>query len=328
MRHNAVFAFAIASISSLAGAATIDHAPMGKGVELIAIQGPLVSGDEDKFSKLAVQYKAAVVALDSDGGQLVPALEIGKAIHLRGYATVVGEEKTCASACALIWVAGSKRFLIPTGRVGFHASYLESNGQKIESGVANALIGRYLTQLDLPESSIIFATSAGPDSITWLTASDQATASIPFEIVSDDSTDSREPKPSTAPVASAVTGGWRLGGLTDDGDVTFVNTDEIERSGTVVQFWEKAWWAHSVGRANRAMNLVRADCKDKSYRTLKSHYFSGETFLDSSDALNKIDYAAPDSVIAGVIEAVCTNQYYSDAISDRAAAVSRFRKNR
>jgi hypothetical protein len=84
------------------GAATIDHAPFGEGIEFIGIQGPIVAGDDEKFSRLAVQYKKAVVAFDSDGGQLLPALEIGKEIHLRGYSTAVGDGKSCASACALI----------------------------------------------------------------------------------------------------------------------------------------------------------------------------------------------------------------------------------
>lgn len=131
---------------------------------------------------MAVQYKKAVVAFDSAGGQLLPALEIGKEIHIRGYSTVVGNGKSCASACALMWIAGTTRWISPTGQVGFHASYLEANGRKVESGVANALVGRYLTQLDLPESSVIYATSAGPASIQWLRAADHGSSSISFEV--------------------------------------------------------------------------------------------------------------------------------------------------
>lgn len=183
MRRSSKIGFALISISVPAGAATIDHAPFGDGIEFIGIQGPIVAGDDEKFSRLAVQYKYALVALDSDGGQLLPALEIGKEIHIRGYSTVVGNGKSCASACALIWIAGSTRWITPTGQVGFHASYLEANGRKVESGVANALVGRYLTQLDLPESSVIYATSAGPDSIQWLRAADHGRSSIPFEVL-------------------------------------------------------------------------------------------------------------------------------------------------
>lgn len=187
MGRNLACSLLLACTSTIAGAATIDHEPFGKGVEFIGIQGTIVAGDDEKFSRLAVQYKNAVVAFDSDGGQLVPALEIGKEIHLRGYSTVVGNGKSCASACALMWIAGANRWISSTGQVGFHASYLEANGRRIESGVANALVGRYLTQLDLPESAVIYATSAAPDSIRWLRATDHDRSSISFDVLENKS---------------------------------------------------------------------------------------------------------------------------------------------
>lgn len=203
MGRNFACTLALICTSSTAGAATIDHAPLGEGIELIGIQGPIVTGDDEKFSRLAVQYKKALVAFDSDGGQLLPALEIGKEIHIRGYSTIVGNGKSCASACALMWIAGTTRWISSSGQVGFHASYFEANGRKVESGVANALVGRYLTQLDLPESSVIYATSAGPDSIQWLRAADHGKSSISFDVFETKSTGSSNTASSSGPTAEA-----------------------------------------------------------------------------------------------------------------------------
>lgn len=173
---------ALLALSSATSAAELTHTPLGDGIELISISGDIAEGDQHEFRKLAVQYEKAIVLLESNGGLLLPALEIGKAAHLRGFSTLVSDGAICASSCALIWAAGENRYLAPKGRVGFHASYFESRGQKMETGVGNALVGRYLTQLELPERAIIFATSAPPTSIRWLRATDQRTSGIDFQI--------------------------------------------------------------------------------------------------------------------------------------------------
>lgn len=138
------------------------------GTEVILISGVIVEGDEERFRELSIQHPKAVVGLSSQGGQLVPALEIGRLVRLRGYETIVLDGDTCASSCALIWMAGSKKTLVDGARLGFHASYLDNRGRRVESGAANALIGRYLTQLNYSEDTVLFATLASPDEIWWL----------------------------------------------------------------------------------------------------------------------------------------------------------------
>ena len=79
--------------------------------------------------------------LDSPGGSLVPAIAIGKLVRQKGYATVVLDQSTCNSACALIWLAGTPRYLEGAGNLGFHASYTEQGGRLVETGVGNASSG-------------------------------------------------------------------------------------------------------------------------------------------------------------------------------------------
>lgn len=166
----------------MAQAAEIDHVSLDDQIELIVIQGDIMPGDEETFRNLSVRYDNAIVALASDGGALVPALQIGQMIRLKGFRTAVIDQYECTSACALIWVAGATRFLSPTGRVGFHASYVDVEGINVETGVGNALVGRYLTLLDLPERAIIFATYAPPDHVLWLNSQNMGEAGIEFEI--------------------------------------------------------------------------------------------------------------------------------------------------
>lgn len=164
-----------------AKAADIESRPVGDNLHAISLEGDIVEGDADKFRQLSVQYPRAVVFLNSGGGALSPAIEIGKIIRISGYSTVIPRNATCASSCALIWLAGQRRLLSPNGRVGFHASYRITEGKTEESGVANALIGNYLTLLNLPKSAIVFATLAAPDKVIWLTEENRQASGIQFE---------------------------------------------------------------------------------------------------------------------------------------------------
>lgn len=124
--------------------------------------------------------------LSSPGGALAPALAIGKTIQLKGFSTLVTSGSECSSACALVWVAGTQRFAGESSRIGFHASYRDNNGRLEEVGVANAVIGRYLTLLNLSEKAVIFATSASPTSILWLDANLAREIGMQFETIDGD----------------------------------------------------------------------------------------------------------------------------------------------
>lgn len=153
----------------------------GDKAVFIELTGDIKPGDDDKFRNIAAQNPDAIVLLDSGGGTIMAAMEIGRIVRLRDYPTVVHSNGYCASACALIWVAGSRRVIFDGGRVGFHASYLDENGSKIETGVGNALVGHYLSQLGFGEKAVIFATSAPPDKLLWIDADNAKTAGISFE---------------------------------------------------------------------------------------------------------------------------------------------------
>lgn len=157
----------VASLAAMSQAATI-VAEQIDGKIVVHVSGSIEPGDENEFRRLSLEYSDALVVLTSSGGHLAPAIEIGKMIRLAGYDTVVVSEAECASSCALIWVAGQRRWMAENARVGFHASYRKENGLPVESGVANAMIGHYLTTLGFGPDAILFATSAGPSDIRWL----------------------------------------------------------------------------------------------------------------------------------------------------------------
>ena len=69
-------------------------------------------------------------------------------------------------------------------KIGFHAAYIENRASRTESGVGNALVGSYLTQIGLPETAVIYVTKAAPTQLTLLTLQDAQRIGIevlPFE---------------------------------------------------------------------------------------------------------------------------------------------------
>jgi hypothetical protein len=158
-------------------AATITvHAPDGEGRVFVDVVGRIGDGDFEAFKeKTDLIYstgarhpnKQVIVTLVSYGGLIGPAMQIGELVRKRGMSTFVPGERTCASACALIWVAGFPRIVGDTPQIGFHAAYDEDTGQA--AGAGNAVMGAYLRSLGFDYQAIHFMTHKGPTSLEWLT---------------------------------------------------------------------------------------------------------------------------------------------------------------
>lgn len=140
------------------------------GVAIVLVQGEFTAGDASEFQSKTGPLSKAVVLFESDGGSVVAGIQIGEIIRLKNFVTLVPNETRCASACAIAWLGGARRFMGPGARIGFHAAYNASSGQ--ETGVGNALVGAYLTRIGLPYSAVIYITQAAPNSMTWLNLSE------------------------------------------------------------------------------------------------------------------------------------------------------------
>jgi hypothetical protein len=180
-----LLACAVTFYSSSARAAEITTLPDNDGPAVILVIGDIQSGDAKKFRIEAAKSNNAVVLLESDGGLVAEAIQIGEVIRLKGYATGVINGSVCNSSCGLIWLAGSPRGLSKSAKVGFHAAYSRRGDSVTESGVANAMVGRYLTLLNLPERLVIFATSSPPEGMNWITSQDYARLGIDLKIMDD-----------------------------------------------------------------------------------------------------------------------------------------------
>lgn len=136
--------------------------------DIILVTGEIDRETEKNFRVVALETDEATVVLSGPGGLIRSAIEIGRIIRIKGYATAV-LDSGCVSSCALIWLAGQTRMTMPRARVGFHSAYVEhEDGRKVSASVGNALVGAYLNGLGMNESIVEFVTTAPPDSIRWL----------------------------------------------------------------------------------------------------------------------------------------------------------------
>jgi len=87
--------------------------------EDIAVAGSFTDGLADAFRAALLRApKARLVRLESTGGRFDIAIDLYLAIRLRGLETAV--QGTCASACTIAFMAGSRRHAAPAARLGFH----------------------------------------------------------------------------------------------------------------------------------------------------------------------------------------------------------------
>jgi ATP-dependent protease ClpP protease subunit len=91
---------------------------------IVALQGAITNDTWWKFDEVAASTakagcEAPWLLLESPGGLLRDGLALGREIQQKRFRTVTRYE--CASACALIFLAGSERVLVGSrARIGFH----------------------------------------------------------------------------------------------------------------------------------------------------------------------------------------------------------------
>ena len=166
----------IAPAQAAVSATITVHEPDGEGRVFVDVVGTINDEDFKTFKEKTDQIypigsghpkKQVIVTLVSYGGSINPALQIGDRIRKRGMSTFVPGDRTCTSACALIWLAGVPRTVGDTPQIGFHAAYDPTTRR--ETGAGNAVVGAYLRDLGVGYKAIVFMTRKGPTSVEWLT---------------------------------------------------------------------------------------------------------------------------------------------------------------
>ena len=133
----------------------------------ILVRGSIEEGDDSRFFDIAEETPHAIVFLESSGGLVSTGISIAAEIAIRDYTTLVLDGSGCHSICAIMWVAGVRRYMSPDADISVHAAYRMRNSadgsiETSESGTANAQIGAFLNEIGLSADAIRYFTFAGP----------------------------------------------------------------------------------------------------------------------------------------------------------------------
>lgn len=102
------------------GETSIEAAPDGK---TIYFAGPITESAAHNFEQITalVNGTAKLVVLESDGGRTGAARKMQRSIRAHGLDVLV--TKKCSSACAIVFLGGTKRLIQPGAKIGFHSAY-------------------------------------------------------------------------------------------------------------------------------------------------------------------------------------------------------------
>lgn len=109
------------------------HDPLGSSADIeehngkLKLRGTITSETANLFERKLRVSRVRSVVLNSSGGRILAAHRIASLIRKKGLNTEV--DGTCASACTLIFLAGSDRFLWPRSRLGFHQATMAGNSR-------------------------------------------------------------------------------------------------------------------------------------------------------------------------------------------------------
>lgn len=90
------------------------------GQPALALRGGISTGDGNRIVEELRAANPALVTIDSPGGSVADALEIGRHLRAEGINTRLAADAVCLSACPYIFVGGVAREIEEGARLGVH----------------------------------------------------------------------------------------------------------------------------------------------------------------------------------------------------------------
>ena len=171
-----------ASVIALAAIIACSHAdaatfkPIKKGKSLV-MTGDIVPGDDARLRNAYTQACSTYghcperVFLNSPGGRIDIAIDVGSMIYKLKLDTVVGKTDVCASACFLIWAAGEVRVYFATSSIGVHGSR-DLDGHATHD--TDRAVADFMRAIGVPNVIIDKMLQTPPTDMAWLTYQDVA----------------------------------------------------------------------------------------------------------------------------------------------------------
>jgi membrane-bound ClpP family serine protease len=137
--------------------------------EALLISGVIGPGSYDEFRAALMHSSPKLVVLDGPGGILGEALMIGDEIRRRNLDTLVGPNRSCASACAIVFLSGRVKYMANGAAVGLHSASFADGRADPE---ATEVMAAYLRGVGVPNATLKRMARTAPSDIRWLSKSE------------------------------------------------------------------------------------------------------------------------------------------------------------
>ena len=131
---------------------TAGELKFSEGNELVFFQGPILLDEIDDILSQLDEKKPKLILLNSIGGNVLGALRFAKYVRKNQMNTWIAHKQTCASACALVFLAGTQRFSEGNLIVHQYLPPAEQGNEKIARDAAwisiQKIIGETITLLN------------------------------------------------------------------------------------------------------------------------------------------------------------------------------------
>ena len=143
---------AILLIFGSQSSATAGKLKFSESNELVFFKGPIILDEIDDILSQIDEKKPKLISLNSIGGNVLGALRFARYVRKNQMNTWIAHKQTCASACALVFLAGTQRFSEGNLIVHQYLPPAEQGNEKIARDVAwisvQRTIGETITLLN------------------------------------------------------------------------------------------------------------------------------------------------------------------------------------
>jgi hypothetical protein len=205
---------------------------------IIIGKGEIEIGDDEKLHRFVGGLSAKTVlngiVLDSPGGNYSEGVKLATTIRNTGLTT--GAVDTCASACFLMFAAGTKKIAFDGARIGVHSASMHGV-ETLESQGVTTLMARQAADLGVPSGIIGRMVTTHADDMAWLSPSELRSMNV--ELVSTQTASNQpgyQPGSALRPGSSATTSPLPapvpapLSGQTETASAGIVPTPEVSQN--------------------------------------------------------------------------------------------------
>jgi hypothetical protein len=149
-----------------------------EGKSVLVLSGEITSGDTERLLaevKTAMNDRRVIAGmqLSSPGGNVEEGFKLARVVRNAKIATIVADGAMCASACFIVFAAGSEKFAGYAARVGVHGAASDrSQHETDQSRAATIIMARVVKELGVPPGIIGQMVVTPPDQMVWLSPED------------------------------------------------------------------------------------------------------------------------------------------------------------